>query len=100
MKMATSFLVLVVSSAMALQAAAENLSVKLENSNTSMQIDDIEVYDRVCGRQVGVFRLRGGTSVMITLCADASGKGSVKIRHQDNDWVGIDYIRPGDRISR
>lgn len=81
-------------------AAAANITVILKNTNTSMQVDDVEVYDRICNRQVGVFRLQGGTSVSIQICADSTGKGSVAIRNSDSEWAGIPFIRAGDTISR
>jgi hypothetical protein len=78
------------------------MQVRIESPNTSMSIDDFEVHDRACDRPVGTFRLRGGEGVNVEICEDGAGYGSVMIRNPNlnNDWVGFDFVRPGDILKR
>lgn len=80
----------------------ETITVTLENRNTSLSTDQFEVYDRVCNRHVGTYTIQGGKSTQIQICKGSDGKGSVRMRNPNlnNNWVGEDFIRPGDTISR
>ena len=80
----------------------EKISVVLKNSNSTLSTDQFEVYDNVADALVGIFTLKGGASMSIDICADASGKASVKIRNLDasrHDWVEMDSIILGDVIA-
>ena len=78
------------------------IQVTLESRNTSSNTNQFEVFDRVCDINRGIFSLRGGQSTGLSICSDDSAFGSVQIRNPDlnNDWVGIEWIRAGDTISR
>jgi hypothetical protein len=80
----------------------EKISVVLKNSNSTLSTDQFEVYDNVADALVGIFTLKGGESMSIDICADASGNGSVRIRNLDasrHDWVEMDSIILGDVIA-
>jgi hypothetical protein len=78
------------------------MSIVLRNNNSTLSMNQFEVYDNVWDAPVGVFTLKGGESRSIQIGQDGNGKGSVKIRNPDlgpNDWTQIDSINPGDVIS-
>lgn len=78
------------------------MSVVLRNNNSTLSMNQFEVYDNVAKEMAGVFTLKGGESRTISICQDDAGKGKVRIRNLDsgpNDWVEIDSISPGDIIS-
>lgn len=78
------------------------MTVVLRNNNSTLSIDQFEVYDNVADASLGVFTMKGGESRSIDIAQAADGKGSVKIRVPDtspNDWTQIDRISLGDVIS-
>ena len=78
------------------------MSVVLRNNNSTLSMNEFEVYDNVCGELVGTFTLKGGESRTVEIAEDSDGKGSVRIRNPDlgpNDWTQIDSINPGDVIT-
>jgi hypothetical protein len=83
-------------------AAREKITVVLRNNNSTLSMNQFEVYDNVCEAPVGVFTLKGGESRTIAIGQDADGKGSVKIRDLDpgpTEWSVIGSIDPGDVIG-
>jgi hypothetical protein len=80
----------------------KTMSVVLRNNNSTLSMNQFEIYDKVANETPGVFTLKGGESRTISICQDDTGRGSVRIRNLDsgaNDWVEIDSIAPGDIIS-
>ncbi len=80
----------------------DKISVVLKNTNSTLSINQLQVYDNVADELVGVFTLKGGESTTIDICGDSTGKGSVKIRDFDapqNDWVITDSVAAGDVIT-
>lgn len=78
------------------------MTVVLRNNNSTLSVDQFEVYDNVADVGLGVFTLKGGESRSIDIASDGDGKGSVKIRTSDpgaDDWTQIDGISLGDVIS-
>jgi hypothetical protein len=78
------------------------MSVVLRNNNSTLSMNQVEVYDNVCAAPVGVFTLKGGESRSITIGQGSDGKGSVRIRNLDlgpDEWVEIDSISTGDVIA-
>ena len=78
------------------------MTVKLRNNNSTLAVDQLEVYDNVAAAPLGIFTLKGGESRSIDIASDADGKGSLKIRTPDSrsdDWTQIDNINLGDVIS-
>jgi hypothetical protein len=80
----------------------EKMSVVLKNTNSTLSLNQFEVYDNVGDGLVGIFTLKGGESRAIDIRGNSTGKGSVKIRNCDgtqNDWVEMQSIAPGDVIT-
>jgi hypothetical protein len=80
----------------------DKMSVVLRNNNSTLSMNQFEVYDRVANETAGIFTLKGGESRTISICQDNTGKGSVRIRNLDsgpNDWVQIDSLSAGDIVS-
>lgn len=79
-----------------------NITVHLKSNNGSLSQDEFEVWDRICDVPLGTWTLNGGQSVDISICAEGSGFGSVKIRNPNlnNDWVGTDFIKEGETVTR
>jgi hypothetical protein len=78
------------------------MSVVLRNNNSTLSVNEFEIYDNVCGELIGTFTLKGGESRTVEIGEDSDGKGSVKIRNPDlgpNDWTQIASINPGDVIT-
>jgi hypothetical protein len=83
-------------------ALRDKIGVVFKNTNSTLSINQFEVYDNVGDELVGTFTLKGGESTTIYICGDSAGKGSVKIRNceaSENDWVEMHSIAPGDIIS-
>lgn len=80
----------------------KTMSIVLRNNNSTLSMNQFEVYDNVAKDTAGVFTLKGGESRPISICQDDGGKGSVRIRNLDSgpdDWLETDSIAPGDIIS-
>jgi hypothetical protein len=80
----------------------EKISVVLRNNNSTLSMNQFEVFDNVANETLGVFTLKGGESKTIDICQDKTGKGSVIIRTLDldkSDWVQIDSVAPGASIT-
>jgi hypothetical protein len=80
----------------------DNLSVVLTNNSSTLSMNRFEVYDEVCGAQVGIFTLKGGESRTISVSQDENGKGRVRIRNLDlspHEWVKFDSVSLGDVIT-
>jgi hypothetical protein len=82
--------------------AKNTMGVVLRNNNSTLSMNQFEVYDDVAKEVAGVFTLKGGESRTISICRDNAGKGKVRLRNLEsglNEWVEIDSISPGDIIS-
>jgi hypothetical protein len=78
------------------------MTVILRNNNSTLSVDQFEVYDNVAESSLGVFTLKGGESKAIDIAQAADGKGSVRIRTPETEsdpWTQIDNIDLGDVIS-
>jgi hypothetical protein len=79
-----------------------SMTVILRNNNSTLSVDQFEVYDNVADLSLGVFTLKGGESKSIDVAQAADGKGSVKLRPSEagsDGWTQIDDIELGDVIS-
>lgn len=84
-------------------AAQQMVSFWLENRATSANTNQYVVEDRVCSGETRFNgSIQGGQKVRVSACADSTGKADVRIRNPDlnNDWVGFQFIRQNDTISR
>ena len=78
------------------------MTVILRNNNSTLSVDQFEVYDNIADASLGIFTLKGGESKSIDIARDADGKGSVRIRTPEavsDGWTQIDNIELGDVIS-
>lgn len=82
-------------------SAASAMTVNLSGRHiVSTDFADVEIFDRVCNRSLGVFRVKGNATVPIDVCVNSAGYGDVAIRSManKNTWYGTSFVRAGDNI--
>ena len=87
---------------LAAQAPAFGMNIYLSGKHIlSNDYADIEVFDRVCNRSVGVYRVHGNALVPVSVCANSSGHGDIARRNLTNNqtrWDGAAFLRENEHV--